>query len=224
MKTYYVKLLIILLTFTSNSIYAEDNAKKNYNSIEIMGGTNYNKFFRFGFIPNLSSTGEFRESFSIGYENTRFFPIRVHVGIDFYEGSIDLSESYNTHGWGLNADIKKHVFCLDIYPGNFKPSKNIDLSLGIGLTFLIDDVFSGESYSYSWMNSRTLILEDEYGSISEYFSLGLKFRLAYNLKMFNSLYLTPQFVQFLGLTDDLSVWGDVKSFRNYLAIGIKKTF
>lgn len=197
--------------------------------IQFFGGANYNVFYDFGEENPHNSTSyqsEYGYSTGVSFENFIFEGKhhRFSLQFDHYKGDVEAYAGGLGSTGTTRLRIQKSIVSLGIFPFNFKLVKRIDLNLGVALSFLLSESFSGTYSTWSMASPPTQFnLNERYNQYSRKFTAGLEGRIAYDIPLSSSIFLTPQYIYFLGLTNEFIEPPDnTKSQRHYLCIGIKK--
>lgn len=224
-----MKIIWILLAFLNTLVLSGQQ-------FELFGGPVKNTFYDF-----MNKDGHFMSSYNsglgysagIGMDSVKvdWLTIRFTLNIDKYGGNLDASYGGLAGGSGTKATISKSLVSLGIYPINFRILKRIDLNIGMEMSGLIDESFTGivsgwslqipgwypESYSYK--------LEDENKRYSAKNYFGLQGRIAYNINLSPAIILAPQYSYYFGMSNEFDEFPqETKSMRHYFCLGIKTKF
>jgi len=127
-------------------------------------------------------------------------------------------------GYQTIANVNKSILPLGVFPVNIRILKRIDLNFGLVISRLIRESFSETTSGWkltqpAW-NSN---LQDKYNRYSSLTYWGLQDKVAYNFKLTKSVYISPQYLYYFGLTKEFVEFPDFTlSMRHYLCLGIKK--
>jgi hypothetical protein len=209
-------LLTTLLLLLSASLYSQ--------KLEAYGGLNLNTF-RY----NEKNSGGYVESFDpgcgpvfgIGIDSLRLdrLKFRFTLQYEMYSGGLDAFAAGHTYYHSTVAEIKKSILSLDAYPINFRIIKRIDLNFGVQFSILLSESIKGTETH----GSDEYDLQDIYERYSSRFYCGLTGRIAYDFKLSDSFFLSPQYSFYYGLTKEFVGFPEeVKSMRHYFCIGIEK--
>lgn len=174
-------------------------------NLEIIGGLNYNRFFEFHKDDGHYITSykpEWGYMFKVAIDDVRFEEqnLRFTLGYMNYSGEINAYNGGLGGGSRTLADVNKSMLSLGIYPFNFKILKRIDFNLGVEMSGLIHESFSGNIYSWTMGESSEIDLEECYDKYSASFFIGLQARLAYAIKIAEGWAISPQYSYYLGLS------------------------
>lgn len=128
-------------------------------------------------------------------------------------------------GYGINAEIHKSVLSLGIFPFNFKILKRIDFNLGVEVSGLLNETYKGTSGGWQMgQPSSNDELNEKYDRISSRMYIGLRGRLAYDIKIAEGWAISPQYSYYLGLSKEFIGFPEVtRSMRHYFCIGIQRS-
>jgi hypothetical protein len=197
--------------------------------IELYGGANKNLFYDFNndyphYSSNYKSKYGFTAGFGIDSVKIDWLTCRFNLQLDKYSGKLDVSEGGLGGGSTTVANIDKTVISLGVFPINIRIIKRLDINLGLIITELIHESFNGTCSG--WLMNQpdwSYQLQDKYRKYSSSNYFGIQGRIAYNIKMTESMWLTPQYLYYLGLTNEFVKFPeDTRSMRHYFCIGIKK--
>ena len=199
-------------------------------SVEVIGGATLNHYLNWipddgGHVSSNTNIG-WGYNFRMAYENLNTEPLkwRFVLSIDNYRGNIN----YRNGGIGgsstVDASINKTLISVGFFPVNIQVKKRFDINLGVEFSGLIQESVSGKEIGWSINNPSW---EKDLSSISTTYSssmyVGLRARLAYDFKLSETLFISPQYSFYLGLSDEFeSELGSFKSMRHYFSIGVQK--
>ncbi len=194
-------------------------------SINVFGGANINHFYD---LNNSDSQYQKGNGYSFGIGILKFFPdsfpLRFDIGLDYYKGGLSVYNGMVGGGTRTKAEVEKQSIMLGIYPLNFQIFKRKFLiNLGGRFSYLLKETTSGFQYEFTPSSDTLYSLDDGDVKINYKFNFGISCRFAYLLNVYRGWSLTPQYLFFLGLTDDFKNTGvSTKSLRHIFAIGITK--
>ncbi len=201
-------------------------------SIEINGGLNINRFYDFAsresrVLSNYQSENGY--SIRLGYEN-RFSD---RVKLRFTLGYIEYGGQLYTESGGLgsksivNAEVRRSVISLGVFPLNFKLKNRINLNFGVELSSLINDKINVIYSTTPTMTepAQEHDLNDMYDDLSQKFYLGLRGRIAYDFVLSDQWSILPQYSYYLGMTNEfIEFQAPTKSMRHNFCIGVQRKF
>lgn len=217
--------LIILLIFTSS---LKTFGQK---SIEFFGGYCKNNFHDYmkdeGHYQSSYELGNNGYSVGIGIEKIQvdWLTMRFTLRYDKYDGEILASDGGLGGGYTTKANIDKSLLTLGLFPVNLKVVKAVDINIGLEISRLIHESISGTASGWlmgqpNWSED----LNDRYDRYNNLLYIGLKSRIAYDLKLRNDLYISPQYQIYYGISNEFEEFPEAtKSIRHYFCIGIEKT-
>lgn len=197
--------------------------------LEVYAGLNLNQFHDYN-----NNDGNFTASFDsglgpvigIGIDSVRvnLLKFRFTLQYEMYTGELTAYEGGHMYYHNTTAEIKKSMLSLDIFPLSFRIIKRIDLNFGVQLSLLLSESINGTDSGWSQQNgSYEYDLQDVYDRYSSMFSFGLTGRIAYDFKLPNSFYISPQYSFYYGLTNEFVDFPEeTKSMRHYFCIGVEK--
>jgi len=217
------KLIIALILINCLTAIGQKN-------IELFGGYSLNRFHDYkndeGYYRSTYEPGKNGYSFSFGIENVRidWLKMRLTLRYDKYDGEIEAINEKLSGGYTTQASIDKSVISFGLFPLNFKILKKVDLNFGISASGLIHEKFTGTSSGWSMpSNSWEYELQEEYDRFSNKIYFGLNSRIAYDFKIADDLFISPQYQIYYGISDEFIVFPEsTKSMRHYFCIGIEK--
>lgn len=153
------------------------------------------------------SQSELGFSLGAGYDikNSGGVHPRFTLSFDNYGGKVKNSSNSAYYPSSSSVNIRKNCLTIGIYPLSFSVEEKLKVSLGIEFAFLLFDYSSPE--------------------VSTPFNVGLRGRLAYEIKLSDEWNILPQFHYSLGLTNEADLRYIVaNTMRFYFLIGIAKKF
>jgi hypothetical protein len=215
-------ILVLLIIFNIHNLFGQN--------LEIFGGANKNVFHHKTLNNDYSTKYNSDKGFSVGIgiehksNKIDWYSIRFTLQFERYSGSFETSEgglgSKNT----TIAEIDKSVISFGFFPLNFNLFKRIDLGFGFLASGLIHESYNG-TLSVWTMFQPTIDydLKDVYDRYSSKFYFGLQGRIAYKIKLSESIFIMPQYLYYYGLAKEfVELPKDTKSIRHYLCVGIMK--
>ncbi|MCX7985821.1 MAG: hypothetical protein N2662_02645 [Bacteroidales bacterium] len=195
--------------------------------IEVFGGACYNIFHDYNkneghYMSSYKSEFGYSSGFGIDSITIDKIPFRFTLQLDKYGGKIDVSDGGLGGGYKTVATVDKLIISLGIFPVNLMIFKKIEINIGLIISRLIDETFIGTSSG--WMLNQpswSYNLHDIYDRFSSSTYTGLQGRIACDFKAFKSVWITPQYFYYYGISDEFTKL-DTKSKRHYIGIGIKK--
>lgn len=206
-----ILLIVILFCINSNS-----NSQRK---LEFNAGISNNIF---SFAPDLSSNQSgLGYNFNIGIDSIRldWLKLKFDLGFEKYTGYISLIGGMVGGGHITYADIyNKSVIAFGIYPVNFKIFKKIDFNFGFDISALVYNNY--KVIVKGWYPKGSYSNEITSGFNSKAY-FGLKSSLAYNIKISDKYYISPQIKLYYGISNEFTS-EDVHSLRQYFCVGVKK--
>ena len=197
--------------------------------LEAYAGLNLNQFHDYN-----NNGGNYSTSFKsglgpvvgIGIDSVRLdlLKFRFTLQYEMVTGELAAYEGGHMYSHATNAEIKKSILSLGIFPICLRIIKRIDINFGVQLSLLLSESFEGTESGWSWENgSYENDLQDVYDRYSSVFSCGLTGRIAYDFKLPASYYISPQYSFYYGLTNEFVDFPEeTKSMRHYFCIGVEK--
>ena len=199
----------------------------NGEKIELSGGLIKNNYFDYShdkehFRSKYSSGNGYSIGFSLEKNIIDSFLLKSTFKVENFEGAL-----YTSNG-GLAGnrvtDIEVNTLCigLDIYPLNTKILKVINLNFGVSCNYLLKNEITGfQSWSGYFANGIQYFSSQNSNSINNNFRIGVICRFAYEILVHNNLFLLPQYLFYLGLTNEFrNIEANTKSNRHSIEIGI----
>lgn len=196
-------------------------------NLEFSGGINYNRFFsteKDGGHLRTKHYDDYGYSIGIGIEDIKLDSLlfRFTLKLDNYKGKFHLINGGLGGESTTDAFVDKYTISLGIYPLNFKIFKNLKISFGGELNYLIKESETG--YKSSWQMGQPdtyILLKDGTIEKNNKFNFGLICRIGYNIQLKNNWFIVPQYVFYRGLTEEFKdIEVQTKSLRHYFEIGI----
>lgn len=219
------RLLFCFLIFGSFGI-------ANGQSIELGGGLNRNIFYNLG-----SDDGYIRTEYNSGYGYSLFLNLddtlftnyfaKLLITFDNFNGKIYATSGGLGGSSTTNADVNEKTIGLSYFLFKWKVKKAGWVSFGPALNFLLSKKMIGYHSSFLVNGGGGGI--DTLGKKSTHYindiTFGLTARAAYDIRISNSWFIVPQIFIYIGLSNDFqNIEAEVNSFRQTIAIGIKKQF
>lgn len=162
----------------------------------------------------------------IGIDSLRLgmLKFRFTLQYDMYGGELEASEGGHMYSQTTVAEINKSILSIGIFPVSIRIIKRIDLNFGVQLSLLLAESIKGTESGWSATNgSYEYDLQDIYDRYSSIFYFGLTGRIAYDFKLPNAYFISPQYSFYYGLTKEFTEFPEgTKSMRHYFCIGIEK--
>lgn len=148
--------------------------------------------------------------------------LRFVISLDHYKSDVYASSG----GMGSNhtyaGKVSKTILSITAFPINFRVLKHLDINVGVEYGFLIHDSFSGTSNGWA-LGSPNYEENSEDVNINQEQYLGLRSRIAYNIPIIKGFEITPQVSLYRGFLNDFkSIDSDVKSYRYFIGLGVRK--
>ncbi len=197
--------------------------------IGFSGGYCTNQFYNFieegGHTSALYQDGTgYRFNINIDNIGLDSIPIRISVHYENFTGGLTTSDGGMGGGSTTRAEIEKSSLGLSLFPINIRIFKELKLSVGGELSYLVGSEVTGSRKitSISAPGSYTN-LHDNQTAFFKAFTFGVIGRVAYNFKIYQNYYLVPEYNYYLGLTrefEDTEIY--TYSYRHLYMIGIAK--
>ncbi len=196
--------------------------------LELFGAMNWNNFHDYN--NERYQISEYKPgngySFAISIDDIAFkeAALRFTFRLDNYSGEI-YTRSGGLAGFNITkASVEKYSLGFEVFPLNFKILKALRINIGGSFNFLISEKLSG--YKQSWFPSSPsdpVLLDGNTVELSNNFTFGIISRIAYNIKIAEKWYISPQYQFFFGLSNEfIKIQAKTKSMRHYLGLGIIK--
>ena len=219
MKTYFT----ILIMLIASNLFSQ--------KIEIFGGLNKNIFHDYN-----KDEGHFNSTYNsdngyavgIGLDSIKidWMTLRFTLQFEKYKGKLDVSDGGLGGGYNTIANIDKSMISLGVFPVNFRLFKRLKINFGFVISRLIDESYNG--ITSGWLlgqPSWNYNLKDKYSRYCSNTSFGFQGRIAYDFKLSNSIWISPQYLYYFGVTNEFVEFPEeTKSMRHYFCIGLKKKF
>lgn len=197
--------------------------------IELFGGQNRNTFFDSG-----QTSGHFNSSYNsglgfiagIGLDSVKVDWMTMQFTLQFekYSGELKASDGGLGGGNSTQASIDKSIITLGVFPLNFRILKSINLNFGLEISRLIDESFIGTTGG--WMMGKpnwSENLQDKYSRYSSLTYFGIRSRISYDFLLTQSIFISPQFSYYHGLSREFDEFPQQTRSRRYsFGIGLKK--
>ncbi len=188
---------------TTNTFHGSDKDPHNYAKYET--GLGYN--------------------FGIGYEKVKAnrLLLRLTLSYDTYKGKLEAGNSGLGSGNITNANVKKSVLSFGFYPINFTKIKNLDMNIGLVVSTLLAESFTGSiSYWVLGQPSSSTNLNDNFKRYSTSNTFGLSTRLAYKFNLTKLITISPQYFFYFGFSKELKEFPTfTKSIRNDIGVCVR---
>jgi hypothetical protein len=197
--------------------------------IELFGGQNRNIFFDSG-----QASGHFNSSYNsglgfiagIGVDSVKvdWMTMQFRLQFEKYSGELKASDGGLGGGNSTQALIDKSIITLGLFPLNFRILKSIDLNFGLEISRLLDEYFNGTTGG--WMMGKpnwSENLQDKYSRFSSLTYFGIRSRISYDFLLTQSIFISPQFSYYHGLSREFDEFPQQTRSRRYsFGIGFKK--
>ncbi len=151
------------------------------------------------------------------------FHLSVALRFTTYDGEMEIYGSGLGSGATVGLQSTKYLLGIELMPINKKIYKELMISIGVELSFLIAHKQHG--YQKRWAMNTISIYEkiDDNNKANQSGNFGIIFNVQYNLKIGNRIYLTPSYNFYLGLTNEFENLGaTIRSNRHNFNLGIAK--
>jgi hypothetical protein len=154
---------------------------------------------------------------------------RIALKLDNYKGCYQ--ESFSTQGGGYSAllNINKLVLTLQAFPLNFKLFTNLRMNIGGECSCLVLDATTGNrslwqigTSPYQHGTSSSQHFDEGTWDGNKRISAGIITRFAYEVALSEEWFFTPQFLFYMGMTDEFKKTIPARTVRSYLEIGLVK--
>ena len=219
-----LELFFILILVTQSTIILGQ-------STEIFGGINLNKLHEFHkddhFETNYSIRNGYRIGIGVDSIKIDWLTMRFTLAFDSYGGEIHETYQGLASGSSSNVQFEKSVISIGLYPINFHILKNADVNLGIEISRLVNEKFSGTKWGILLTDSgyvqSSSDIHDKIDRFSSTWYCGFQARIAYNINLTESLALKPQYSFYFGFSDEFAeIIDNKKLMKHYLGISIVK--
>lgn len=176
--------------------------------------------------------GKFETGYQIGAEVSQLrlmdsmLNVRLGIVYETYGGSFDVANGGLGSGTNDSGSVRKTNLSFTIFPLNWQPVKNLNVSLGIQQSFLIES--KAEGMRHSWGGGITpyfkhIPLSDVAGLVRKRdFAALVQLSYRYNWK---NWVIEPRFCTVIGLTNELpGLVANVNHFRIVPSLGIGYSF
>lgn len=206
-------------------------------SLEFNFGTHLNNFYDFK-----DKSGHYTASYpskvgydlNVGIDDIYLYDVRLRftLGISRYGGDVKASHSAHSGSYSMDGQIEKTVLRLDYYPMNFRIKKQLNINIGHQFSMLIHEKIRGtydewymriNEYGDQYLEESSGNLNEKYDSYNTRYYVGANIRVAYDIPISERYYLVPQYLFYVGLSNEFTEFPKVtKSISNMLGIGIKR--
>jgi hypothetical protein len=213
----YLSLFIVFIGLTS--------AAQNF---EFYGGPvknilhDYNKddnHFNSSYNPDLGY------AFGVALDSVRLDTLFFRFSLQFehYSGYVKASDGGLGGRSTVNLNFNKSLISLGIFPLNFRIIQRIDLNIGFELSVMVQESFSGTMSGWSMNNpSWSYDLKERYSQYNNRVYFGFKGRLAYDFKVSESIWLSPVYMYYFGMSREFDEFPkDARSMRHYFCVSLK---
>jgi hypothetical protein len=194
--------------------------------VELYTGANKNSFYGSKDLHSSSYKSGFGFSVGIGLDSLIFGKLKTRFALQFdsYQGSLMADVGGVSYAERIDAKVNKSTIGFCFFPLNVRIKKKIDFNLGVELSHLVYEKYSGVLKGFDPYNpSYSYDLNEKYKSFSSKMHLGIKARINYDIYISNSVAISPQYLFYLGTSPEFNKFpGLTKSMRHYACLGIRK--
>lgn len=214
--------IIALSLILVNSLYLSSQ------NLEITGGINKNLFIDFVNDNHYGASyrSEYGYSFGMGIDDVKvdWSTYRFTLNFTKYSGGLEAHDISLGGGSITTAQIDKSILSMGAYPINFRIFKRMDLNLGVEFSILMDEHFKGTKSGWNIGNgSWNKSLAEEYKRYSAKQYFGLSGRLAYDIKITEKWFISPQYSYYFGLSREFIEFPEAsRSMRHYYSLGLQR--
>lgn len=149
---------------------------------------------------------------------------RFTIGLSNSGGKFRSSSGGNAGRSTFSAETSKRTITVGVYPANFHLYKRLKLNIGLLYSRLLDSTVTGGisntgaaaiySAGRDFDNNENILTKSQ---------VGLSLRLAYILKITNTVELLPQYMYFIGAKSEFNGYGDgISVQKHFLGIALQK--
>lgn len=200
-------------------------------SISLIGGVNHNRFFDLEYDGGHSSSSYDSGqgiSMQLAMDDIalEWLPLRFTLGYDSYAGDLVVRSGGQGGSYTTEATVNKSILSLGVYPLNLKFWNSLRLNVGFEFGWLLNEYFEGEQYGWVMNSDRyRYTIQDKYAQFSASKNYGIKSRIAYDIPLSESWFLSPQYAFYYGLSAEFEQFPTgTRSMRHSILIGISKHF
>ena len=222
MKYFFVCFLLLILLVSVNA-----------GDITLSAGINNNSFFKVSnddFVET-EYTDKIGFSFGIGIEGIKVYLLNTSYVLKYvqYGGDIYTHEYVVSHSFATNAETKKSIITLGIYPVNIKIfSHRLCVTAGFESNTLIFDKTTGTKSGVLYPvpeSEFTLSLEENNIEINKRIIYGICGSAGYEIFINEKFKIRPRYLFYYGLTTDfINIEAETKSLRHNFEIVLIKSF
>lgn len=152
------------------------------------------------------------------------FQLSMAVKFTYYSGKIDIETGGLGSGIKTVLRSKKYIVGLDIIPLNIRIYKELRLSLGGEISFLLSSENKGYRSGWSRNSASSFVsLEDTTIKFNHPVNIGLNLNLDYSFGMGGNFYFVPLYNFYFGLTNEFNNLGTtIRSYRHSINLGVAK--
>lgn len=201
-------------------------------NVEFSGLLNRNTYFDYTrdeghFRSTYKTNNGFAFSFSAEDTIIKSLFLRLTLTLENYNGSIDVHDGGLGSSSGTEADVKKTVLGINIYPLNFKIGKMAWINIGPSINYLLHIKMNGQHSFWrgtsTGIQSETIDLKTNGYDYTTRFNYGLNVRIAPEININKRWALLPQYLVHFGISREFrNVEANIISVRQYLGLGIIK--
>jgi hypothetical protein len=181
--------------------------------------------------PHWKSAYETGQGYSImiAVEDVRldWARMRISMALEHFNGDVYAYSGGLGSGSGTSAEFNKSMLSVCIFPHGFSVRDKLDIQIGIQLSCLLNENFSGRKGWWSILpnSGGNSTLEDTYDHYNSAFYFGLVGRLAYNFRIAESIYIFPQYSFYFGTSPEFREFPyETRAMRHFIGAGIEKRF
>jgi hypothetical protein len=147
---------------------------------------------------------------------------RFTLQFEQYEGKLYLSNGGQAGYWSVDAYAKRSILSVGLFPYSFEIKNKIHLNGGAIISYVMKEKLTGVNTLYLIGNASTYNLQDSVQNYSKKLLIGAQVRAAYDIKISNTLILSPQYLFYIGLNREFkSGLDDAVTMRHYFCVGVK---
>lgn len=194
--------------------------------IEVLGGLNRNTIFTRYDDPH--TTYKFYQgrgvNFGIALDSIIKGKMQYRITFHYenYCGGVDRSEIFLGGATDLNSRFTKSIVSFGFFPLNFRFHKIIETNLGIEFSRLQAETVTGAYSQWTWSKPKDTQNLDQVGRFNSKSYLGIRARIALDLRVWKSLNIVPQYLFYFGSEEFEMYQLKGKSVRHSICLGIKR--
>lgn len=166
--------------------------------MELSAGVNFNTFYENGgnvghYSSDYTSHTGYAIRLGVDEVMSRSWEFRFRLGYERYGGGLSAGDGGNGGGYYTKAEVDKSVLSFGFYPVNFKLDDNLDISIGIEGSRLLEETVDGTYTNWTLgQQDKVTDLQDKYDRYSAPYCVGLQGRVAYEFRLSDRMMLVPQ--------------------------------